>query len=131
MSSQGFGLQDPRAPNPFADPRQPGIQYAQRTQYESESDHDHYGSVNGSTTRLAAGSAWDEESNRRYNPSVDSHSSMPSASPFADPGIHSEPYPAWSADRQIPMSTEEIEDIFLDLTQKFGFQRDSMRNMAI
>ncbi|EGN92450.1 glycosyltransferase family 48 protein [Serpula lacrymans var. lacrymans S7.3] len=24
---------------------------------------------------------------------------------------------------------EEIEDIFLDLTQKFGFQRDSMRNM--
>jgi len=29
------------------------------------------------------------------------------------------------------MSTEEIEDIFLDLTQKFGFQRDSMRNMVI
>ena len=28
------------------------------------------------------------------------------------------------------MSTEEIEDIFLDLTQKFGFQRDSMRNMV-
>ena len=25
---------------------------------------------------------------------------------------------------------EEIEDIFLDLTQKFGFQRDSMRNMV-
>ena len=41
-----------------------------------------------------------------------------------------EPYPAWSAGRQIPMSTEEIEDIFLDLTQKFGFQRDSMRNMV-
>jgi 1,3-beta-glucan synthase len=40
------------------------------------------------------------------------------------------PYPAWSADRQIPMSMEEIEDIFLDLTQKFGFQRDSMRNMV-
>src|SRR5271154_1085996 len=41
-----------------------------------------------------------------------------------------EPYPAWSADRQIPLSKEEIEDIFLDLTQKFGFQRDSMRNMV-
>ncbi|PCH38206.1 glycosyltransferase family 48 protein [Wolfiporia cocos MD-104 SS10] len=27
------------------------------------------------------------------------------------------------------MTTEEIEDIFLDLAQKFGFQRDSMRNM--
>jgi 1,3-beta-glucan synthase len=26
-------------------------------------------------------------------------------------------------------SPREIEDIFLDLTQKFGFQRDSMRNM--
>ncbi|KAJ7449800.1 1,3-beta-glucan synthase [Mycena latifolia] len=131
MSSPGFGLQDPRAPNPFADPRQqPGIQYGQRSQYESESDHDHYGSVNASTTRLAGGPAWDAEANRRYNPSVDSHSSMPSISPFADPGTgSSEPYPAWSADRQIPMSTEEIEDIFLDLTQKFGFQRDSMRNM--
>lgn len=41
-----------------------------------------------------------------------------------------EPYPAWSGDRQIPLSKEEIEDIFLDLTQKFGFQRDSMRNMV-
>ena len=28
------------------------------------------------------------------------------------------------------MSVEEIEDVFLDLTQKFGFQRDSMRNMV-
>ena len=41
-----------------------------------------------------------------------------------------EPYPAWSSERQIPLSKEEIEDIFLDLTQKFGFQRDSMRNMV-
>ena len=41
-----------------------------------------------------------------------------------------EPYPAWDAGRQIPLSKEEIEDIFLDLQQKFGFQRDSMRNMV-
>lgn len=40
-----------------------------------------------------------------------------------------EPYPAWTADAQIPLTKEEIEDIFLDLTSKFGFQRDSMRNM--
>jgi len=60
-----------------------------------------------------------------------------------------EPYPAWTNEREIPLSKEyvmaecdsnvwltlinafyrEIEDIFLDLTQKFGFQRDSMRNM--
>jgi len=42
----------------------------------------------------------------------------------------SEPYPAWGAERNIPLSKEEIEDIFLDLQQKFGFQRDSMRNMV-
>ncbi|KZV72587.1 glycosyltransferase family 48 protein [Peniophora sp. CONT] len=57
-----------------------------------------------------------------------------SGPPFADFGANQyetgrEPYPAWSADRQIPLSKEEIEDIFLDLQQKFGFQRDSMRNM--
>ncbi|KAH8112916.1 glucan synthase [Phellopilus nigrolimitatus] len=46
----------------------------------------------------------------------------------APPGVR-EPYPAWSADRSIPLSKEEIEDVFLDLAHKFGFQRDSMRNM--
>ncbi|KAI0475013.1 glycosyltransferase family 48 protein [Xylariaceae sp. FL0804] len=40
-----------------------------------------------------------------------------------------EPYPAWTSDAQIPLSKEEVEDIFLDLAAKFGFQRDSMRNM--
>ncbi|KAI9670085.1 MAG: 1,3-beta-D-glucan synthase [Trizodia sp. TS-e1964] len=40
-----------------------------------------------------------------------------------------EPYPAWTAESQIPLTKEEIEDIFLDLTAKFGFQRDSMRNI--
>lgn len=39
-------------------------------------------------------------------------------------------YPAWSVEREAPLSKEEIEDVFLDLTQKFGFQRDSMRNMV-
>ncbi|KAI9749619.1 MAG: 1-phosphatidylinositol-3-phosphate 5-kinase [Chaenotheca gracillima] len=40
-----------------------------------------------------------------------------------------EPYPAWTSEAQIPLSKEEVEDIFMDLTAKFGFQRDSMRNM--
>ncbi|ODV92171.1 glycosyltransferase family 48 protein [Tortispora caseinolytica NRRL Y-17796] len=40
-----------------------------------------------------------------------------------------EPYPAWTVENQIPLSKEEIEEIFMDLTDKFGFQRDSMRNM--
>ena len=65
--------------------------------------------------------------------STDSHSSYPHA-PFPDffnGPAGSEHYPAWSPHRQIPMSSEEIEDIFLDLAQKFGFQRDSMRNMVL
>jgi 1,3-beta-glucan synthase len=41
-----------------------------------------------------------------------------------------EPYPVWGAERAIPLSKEEIKDIFLDLQQKFGFQRDSVLNMV-
>lgn len=40
-----------------------------------------------------------------------------------------ESYPAWIVERDIPLSKEEIEDIFSDLTNKFGFQKDNMRNM--
>ena len=50
--------------------------------------------------------------------------------PFADIPGSKEPYPAWTAEKQVPISAEEIEDIFLDLAQKFGFQKDSMRNMV-
>lgn len=67
---------------------------------------------------------------RSYAPSISSQVSQPYGSPFGDPGQGAYPYPAWAPDKQIPISTEEIEDIFLDLTQKFGFQRDSMRNMV-
>jgi hypothetical protein len=49
---------------------------------------------------------------------------------FSGPAGAREAYPAWGSERQIPLSKEEIEDVFLDLTQKFGFQRDSMRNMV-
>jgi 1,3-beta-glucan synthase len=51
---------------------------------------------------------------------------------YLDNGIHGsrDAYPAWTPENNIPLSKEEIEDIFLDLTQKFGFQRDSMRNMV-
>jgi len=70
---------------------------------------------------------------RQYSASVDSHMSGASTNqhgPFSDIPGSSAPYPAWSSERQIPISTEEIEDIFLDLTYKFGFQKDSMRNMV-
>jgi 1,3-beta-glucan synthase len=65
-----------------------------------------------------------------YAPSIASQVSQPYGSPFADSAQGAYPYPAWATDKQIPISMEEIEDIFLDLTQKFGFQRDSMRNMV-
>ena len=77
--------------------------------------------------------------NPRYAPSAESFgpsrmgytdSSAPTLADYAGPPGAQEPYPAWTVERQIPLSKEEIEDIFLDLTQKFGFQRDSMRNMV-
>ena len=44
-------------------------------------------------------------------------------------GLPNDPYPAWTADEDAPVNIEQIEDIFIDLTNKFGFQRDSMRNI--
>lgn len=34
-----------------------------------------------------------------------------------------DPYPAWTVDANIPLSKEEIEDVLIDLANKFGFQR--------
>jgi 1,3-beta-glucan synthase len=117
--------------NPFADPHSTPYNQSRRDYGDADSDVGVDPFVS-SSTHLASDIQDGDVYNRRYIPSVDSHSSIPSISPFADPGFGSnDPYPAWSADRQIPMSAEEIEDIFLDLTQKFGFQRDSMRNMVI
>ena len=81
---------------------------------------------------LAAASYEDVRDARHYSSSVESHMSTSTAgfNPFSDIPGSKEPYPAWSAERQIPMSMEEIEDIFLDLTHKFGFQKDSMRNQV-
>lgn len=161
-AQQGYPrpMQGQPARNPFAQqqqappPPQP-LSYPQPTQnYSDHGSEDGY----GSTTRLTSG-AYDSAcspllrmeyilnlligrssqassdphyQSRSYAPSIESHASQPTGSPFGDPGHggSTEPYPAWSVDRQIPISTEEIEDIFLDLTHKFGFQRDSMRNMV-
>ncbi|KAF9205277.1 1,3-beta-D-glucan synthase [Haplosporangium sp. Z 27] len=38
------------------------------------------------------------------------------------------PFPAWTIEKQVPLTREEIEGIMLDLTRKFGFQNDNMRN---
>ncbi|KAL6411619.1 1,3-beta-glucan synthase [Ilyonectria robusta] len=62
-------------------------------------------------------------SNVSSNPTMDYTNTFPAGTSTK------EPYPAWASDGNVPISKEEIEDIFLDLTAKFGFQRDSMRNM--
>ncbi|KAF8754567.1 1,3-beta-glucan synthase subunit FKS1 [Rhizoctonia solani] len=81
----------------------------------------------------------------RFAASTASFATEMSANSYAThgPNLSREPYPAWTPDRGVPLSKStlfapshvsklifrrEIEDIFLDLTQKFGFQRDSMRN---
>ncbi|KAH8117447.1 1,3-beta-glucan synthase, partial [Phellopilus nigrolimitatus] len=130
--------------NPFQSP-QAYFQPPGR-EYDTESDSGStYGPRNGqpynSTTHLNSNDPYgDNESEvdvygNHYEPSIDSRigpsypSGISNYSDMPGPRGSKDPYPAWTADRQIPMSTEEIEDIFLDLTQKFGFQRDSMRNM--
>ncbi|TDL27462.1 glycosyltransferase family 48 protein [Rickenella mellea] len=127
----GYGNpQDPR--NPFANPHTASHL---RREYDSESEsgdpYDRHGTFQSSASNLTDhhydGYPRGDNESERYAGSVDSHGGH-HGSTFGPPGSQ-EPYPAWTADRQIPMSTEEIEDIFLDLTQKFGFQRDSMRNM--
>jgi len=138
MAHPAYGHQQPN--NLFANPygQQNFYQPQPRQDYDNESE---IGTPYASTTRLAANqqhhdsnlfSAPDssDAGHGSYPPSVSSHASQPYGSPFADSGQAAYPYPAWSPDRQIPISMEEIEDIFLDLTHKFGFQRDSMRNMV-
>ncbi|KAG1756796.1 glycosyltransferase family 48 protein [Suillus paluster] len=137
MAQPAQRLQQPT--NPFPNPYGQQNFYQQqqpiRQDYDNESE---IGTPYASTTRLEANQQYYDSNpfsgpdsasdaghgNRSYAPSINSQASH---SPFADSASH--PYPAWSPDRQIPISMEEIEDIFLDLTQKFGFQRDSMRNM--
>ncbi|PVU98499.1 hypothetical protein BB560_005660, partial [Smittium megazygosporum] len=47
----------------------------------------------------------------------------------ADFVLNDSPYPSWSDPNQIPLSKEEIEDIFKDLKNKLGFQKDNMENV--
>ncbi|KAF9246530.1 glycosyltransferase family 48 protein [Melanogaster broomeanus] len=130
------------AANPFVNSYAQPAPYPQAIRQDYDNDLD-VASPYASTTRLAGNQPYYDpisygghdtgsdagHASRSYPPSINSQASQPYGSPFADPGQVTYPYPAWSPDKQIPISMEEIEDIFLDLTQKFGFQRDSMRNM--
>ncbi|KAG9034938.1 1,3-beta-D-glucan synthase [Tulasnella sp. JGI-2019a] len=150
------GIPPPRgAPSPYAQPqhlannpyqqgppRFPPQQQQGRPFYDTESDVGEYADSRFRDDGRGGASSYDHHDTEsvdhdvyqnRYTPSMDSHQgprSEMSTPGFVDygPSGSREPYPAWSSERQIPLSKEEIEDIFLDLTQKFGFQRDSMRN---
>ncbi|WVN91184.1 1,3-beta-glucan synthase component FKS1 [Cryptococcus depauperatus CBS 7841] len=61
-----------------------------------------------------------------YNPS---RASTPTYSESKDGHRPREPYPAWTQEANIPLSKEEIEDVLIDLANKFGFQKDSSRNV--
>jgi len=124
-------------PNPFANPQNP---YGQPGGYPAQSDP-YLGGASANASQVPLAGPYDNQydsysqdhgsesdhTGRRYTPSVASGISSHQG-PFADIPGATEPYPAWSQERQIPISAEEIEDIFLDLAHKFGFQMDSMRN---
>ncbi|KAF7342075.1 putative 1,3-beta-D-glucan synthase subunit [Mycena venus] len=106
--------------------------------FDSDSGHRDYPSESGSPGTYNGQGFYEQDGVDPYPPQdSDSESSgghgHTSAHTYGDypsgTGQIREAYPAWSADRQIPLSKEEIEDVFLDLAQKFGFQKDSMRNM--
>ncbi|EJD47463.1 1,3-beta-glucan synthase [Auricularia subglabra TFB-10046 SS5] len=138
----GGGPPDPR--DPFSNPQgpPPGGRYFDNESDElQDSQHRFYGSE-GSFDPYAQQRMRDTDTEsevdvygQRYTPSAESlmngrtGASTPTTFQDYGPSGAKHPYPAWTPERQIPLSTEEIEDVFLDLTQKFGFQRDSMRNM--
>jgi 1,3-beta-glucan synthase len=71
---------------------------------------------------------------QRLGPSAESlnvkRTSVPDLSDFSASQYTtgSEPYPASGAERDIPLSKEQIEDKSLDRQQNFGFQRVLMLN---
>jgi 1,3-beta-glucan synthase len=40
------------------------------------------------------------------------------------------PYPAWGPEDAIPVPLKHLDDLFADIGKKFGFQQDSIKNMA-
>ncbi|AET40546.1 1,3-beta-D-glucan synthase Ecym_6156 [Eremothecium cymbalariae DBVPG len=96
------------------------------------SGYDQYGAAAGAAggvdqyTPSRMSYAGDPRSSGSSTPIYGADGFDPSAVAMALP---SDPYPAWTADSQSPVSVEQIEDVFIDLANRFGFQRDSMRNM--
>ncbi|KAJ8082249.1 1,3-beta-D-glucan synthase [Marasmius tenuissimus] len=143
-SQEGYGSSSPPSVDPHHnDPFSPQAQasqfdgYYRRDTYASDTNQDQYYDQNAPYDPYSPHDNDSSEANvyGQHGTSAESlhpHGGM-SDSTYPEysssGGGARDSYPAWSTERQIPLSKEEIEDIFLDLTQKFGFQRDSMRNM--
>ncbi|CAG8459552.1 671_t:CDS:2 [Ambispora gerdemannii] len=65
-----------------------------------------------------------------YTPSVFSHDDNNYNVEYSHAPDSNAVYASWSSDdHKVPVPKEEIEDIFTELTDKFGFQKQSMRNI--
>ncbi|KAL3420513.1 1,3-beta-glucan synthase component [Phlyctema vagabunda] len=124
---QHYNAQDPanysaerryREPETFSNFTNDNVDYGERD-YDQDGSYIHDPNVR--YNHPPSQSSFDPERYSGASTPFDGFANMPQPS--------HEPYPAWSSDSDVPLSMEEIEDIFLDLTAKFGFQRDSMRNM--
>ncbi|KAF8911358.1 1,3-beta-glucan synthase [Mucidula mucida] len=152
-SQEGYPSSSPSSFDAHQNQNDPFSPPTQRRYYDNDSEdygrRDTYASDNSNAGFYDHNGAYDpyppqdndsdgDVYGQRYAPSAESlgvprvNQSESSTPTFVDYGASAggrDAYPAWSTERNIPLSKEEIEDIFLDLTQKFGFQRDSMRNM--
>ncbi|KAL7421399.1 1,3-beta-D-glucan synthase [Cryptotrichosporon argae] len=132
---------NPNAPNPgaggagVAPPGQAG-QYAPYYDNEPEMGGRYEGGGMGRET-WASESGWSGNDNANFGGSSDNHgpagypsrASTPTYTESKDGHRPREPYPAWTQEANIPLSKEEIEDVLIDLANKFGFQKDSCRNI--
>lgn len=139
---QGYGDVNPyggQGGHPHQMPPGPGGQYPDGSEgysdYSMRSDADYYRQGDGQYmgyTDDGYGQTPGSASQMSFNGNRSSGASTPVYG--LDYGLPAgqrsrEPYPVWTPENNVPLTKEEIEDIFIDLANKFGFQRDSMRNM--
>ncbi|RSH95464.1 1,3-beta-D-glucan synthase [Saitozyma podzolica] len=139
---QGNAYAPPGAPNPGAGgagvaPPIAAGQYAPYYDNEPEMGHRYEGGGMGRET-WASESGWSGNDGPGNGSSDYQHQPgyMPSraSTPTFTEGSKEchrprDPYPAWTQEANIPLSKEEIEDVLIDLANKFGFQKDSSRNV--
>ena len=107
----------------------PEDRYIEQESYSDYSSHPNGGNMNQSRYEndyTPSNLSYGSNPNMSSSSQDRSDSNLPNSTSNFFP---QDPYPAWTADPEAPVDIKQIEDIFIDLTNKFGFQRDSMRNM--